>query len=337
MPDRQILIVDDEPQNLAALREVLENYYPLAFANGGEKGVELARTLKPSLILLDIEMPGLNGFEVCKLLKADALTENIPVLFVTSKSDAVNEAAGFDCGAVDFIQKPIIPAVVLARVSTHLSLVRASKLEKSYHEAISMLGTAGHYNDNDTGVHIWRMAAYARAISRAFGWSEIESQQLEAAAPMHDTGKIGIPAEILKKPGKLNPQEWQVMQTHTSIGYEILSKSNAPVFQMAAKVALRHHEKWDGSGYPDGLAGLNIPESARIVALADVFDALTMQRPYKKEWSVEAARAEIRKNTGIHFEPRMVDCFDSIFSELIEIKARWQEEQPRYKMAMAMA
>ena len=335
MPNRQILIVDDEPQNLATLREVLEDYYPLAFANGGKKGLELAKALNPSLILLDIQMPDLNGFEVCRLLKADAQTENIPVLFVTSKSDSVNEAAGFDCGAVDFIQKPIIPAVVLARVSTHLSLVKASQLEKSYHEAISMLGTAGHYNDNDTGVHIWRMAAYARAISRAYVWSESGSQQLEASAPMHDTGKIGIPAEILKKPGKLNPQEWQVMQTHTSIGYEILCKSNAPVFQMAAEVALRHHEKWDGSGYPGGLAGLDIPESARIVALADVFDALTMERSYKKEWSVEAARAEIRKNAGTHFEPRMVDCFESIFSEIIEIKDYWQEEQPQYQMAMA--
>lgn len=327
MPFKPILIVDDEPLNLAALRQVLEDHYPLAFANSGSMALEAARRVHPSLILLDVQMPEIDGLQVCRQLKADPVLESIPVIFVTSLSDAWDEAQGFAAGAVDYITKPISPFVVLARVRSHLSLVRTDRLEKSYREAISMLGTAGHYNDTDTGVHIWRMAAYAHAIAKAAGWSEEDCNHLELAAPMHDTGKIGIPGEILRKPAKLDAAEWDIMKTHTRIGYEILSKSDAPVFQLAAEVALRHHEKWDGSGYPDGLAGEAIPESARIVALADVFDALTMKRPYKEPWPIEKTVAQIREGACNHFEPRLVELFSDILPKLLEIRARWNTQE----------
>lgn len=327
MSQSPILIVDDEPENLAALRQVLSAEHRLVFASNGTDAIAAARKHAPSLILLDIQMPDMFGYEVCTTLKNAPDTKDIPVIFVTSMSDVGNEAAGFAVGAVDYIVKPISPPIVRARVNTHLSLVRTTRLEQSYRDAIYMLGEAGHYNDSDTGVHIWRMAAYAAALAQASGWNDEDCQQIELAAPMHDTGKIGIPDVILRKPGKLDANEWEIMKTHTTIGYDILSKSAAPVFKMAAEIALRHHEKWDGSGYPDGLAGEAIPESARIVALADVFDALTMKRPYKEAWSVEQAMATLREGSGGHFEPRLVELFDSILSRIIEIRTTWDRRE----------
>lgn len=322
-----ILIVDDEPQNLTALREVLEDSYPLAFANSGMTALAAVRKLLPRLILLDIRMPDMDGYGVCLQIKADPALAHIPIIFVTGLAERGDEAKGFAMGAVDYITKPISPAVVRARVRIHLSLVDAGRLEKSYRDAISMLGTAGHYNDTDTGVHIWRMAAYARALAKAAGWVDEDCGQLEIAAPMHDTGKIGIPGHILRKPGRLDAAEWVVMKTHTTIGHSILSQSDAPLFQLAAEVALRHHEKWDGSGYPDGLTGTAIPESARIVAVADVFDALTMRRPYKEAWTVDRAMALLRDGAGGHFEPRLIELFESILPEILDIKSRWDAEE----------
>jgi len=330
MSHHPILIVDDEPQNLAALRQVLRDHYPLAFANSGETALAALSKVTPALILLDINMPDLDGYEVCRRLKADPASEHIPVIFVTSLSEVGNEEKGFTVGAVDYIAKPISPSIVLARVRTHLSLVRSSRLEQSHRDAIAMLGTAGHYNDTDTGMHIWRMAGYARALAAASGWSPADCQMLETAAPTHDTGKIGIPGSILRKPGKLDAEEWEVMKTHTRIGHGILSRSEAPLFQMAAEVALYHHERWDGSGYPDGLAGEAIPEAARIVAVADVFDALTMERPYKSAWPSEKAIAAIKAGAGSQFDPRLVEVFLSILPEIRAIKAHWdaQDESP---------
>ena len=321
-----ILIVDDEPKNLAVLEQILACDYALIFARNGAEAIAAAHKHSPSLILLDIQMPGKNGYEVCRELKADKRTEAIPVIFVSSLAEVGDEAAGFAIGAVDYIIKPVSQAIVSARVRTHLSLVRASSLEQSYLDAIYMLGEAGHHNDTDTGVHIWRMAAYAGALAAVAGWSAARCKQMELAAPMHDTGKIGIPDAILKKPGKLEPDEWVIMKQHPSMGHRILSKSNAPVFQMAAEIALRHHEKWDGSGYPDGLAGDAIPESARIVALADVFDALTTKRPYKAAWSLDQVMATIAEGAGCHFEPRLVDAFVSILPQILEIKATWDAQ-----------
>jgi putative two-component system response regulator len=320
---KTILIVDDEPNNLQLLRMVLRTHYKLMFANNGEKCLDIATQRLPDLILLDVMMPDLTGYEVCERLKKIPSTKHIPVIFVTALGEAKSEAKGFDAGAVDYISKPISAAIVLRRVKTHLSLVRVKELEESQKSAIYMLGRAGHLHDTDTGVHIWRMAAYSKAIALAAGWSSERAESLELAAPMHDTGKIGIPDEILKAKKKLTPEEWVVMKTHTTIGYEILSLSSSKIFKLAAEIAISHHERWDGSGYPEGLAGEKIPQSARIVAIADVFDALTMKRPYKKAWTTEESMAEIKKLSGSHFDPELVEIFDSISSRLVKIKEHW--------------
>lgn len=318
-----LLIIDDEPHNLAALRQVLSDEYRLVFARNGAEAIDAANKHKPSLILLDVQMPDMDGYAVCSILKSNPKTENIPVIFVTSMATIGDETAGFAVGAVDYIVKPISPPIVRARVRTHLSLVREAQLERSNRESIFMLGEAGHYNDTDTGVHIWRMAAYSKALAAARGWDPHDCDIMEMAAPMHDTGKIGIPESILRKPGALTPDEWTVMQTHTSIGHSILSKSEAPVFKLAAEIALYHHEKWDGNGYPRKLAGDAIPESARIVALADVFDALTMKRPYKEAWPIERTMATIKETSGTHFDPDIVDTFCAILPQILDIKEIW--------------
>ena len=322
-----ILIVDDEPQNLAVLEHILSPHHLLVFARDGDEALLAVQKHRPSLILLDIEMPGMNGYAVCRALKTNPATENIPVIFISGKSAEGDEATGFEVGAVDYIVKPVSPAIVLARVRTHLSLVRASHLEKSYHDAIHMLGEAGHFNDNDTGVHIWRMAAYASALAQACGLAPELCQQIELAASMHDTGKIGISNAILKKPGKLDAAEWLEMKTHPRIGHDILAKSDAPLFVLAAEIALRHHERWDGTGYPDGLAGAAIPLSARIVALADVFDAMVTKRPYKQPWPIDQVMTTLRYSAGSHFEPRLVQVFESILPRILAIKAVWDSKE----------
>lgn len=318
-----ILIVDDEPINLAKLRDILDNRYDLVFARNGAEALAAVAKHRPALILLDVQMPDMDGYEVCRRLKAIPLTEDIPVIFVTRLEGDWHEEAGFAAGAVDYLTKPVSPEVVKARVRTHLSLVRAQRLETAYRDAIFMLGEAGHYNDTDTGVHIWRMAAYSRALAEAAGWSKAQVDLIELAAPMHDTGKIGIPDAILKKPAALDAAEWEVMKQHPRIGYEILCKSEAPVFQLAAEVALNHHEQWNGNGYPGGLVGTAIPESARIVAIADVFDALSMKRPYKEAWPLEQVLAYLDKGAGYHFDPRLHGVFRGIMPQILAIKAEW--------------
>ena len=327
MHDSPLLIVDDEPRNLAAMRQILADDHPLVFARNGTEALAATARRAPALILLDIQMPDMDGYQVCRALKADPATASIPVIFVTGLTDVGDEAAGFAAGAVDYIVKPFSPPIVRARVATHLSLVQASRLERSYHDALAMLGMAGHYNDTDTGVHIWRMGAYARELAGALGWTRTACDDLERAAAMHDTGKIGIPGEILRKPGKLDADEWEVMKRHTRIGHEILSRSDAPLFKLAAEIALRHHERWDGGGYPDGLAGEDIPESARIVAVADVFDALTMKRPYKEAWPVERTMAHMQANSGSHFDPRLIGRFTEIMPRILEIKSEWDARE----------
>lgn len=304
-----ILIVDDEPANLALLRQILGPDYSLVFARNGAEALTAAHKHRPSLVLLDIEMPGISGYEVCRALKANPATEGIPVIFVTSLSEVGNETAGFDAGAVDYIVKPVSPPIVRARVRTHLSLVSAKQLAQSYDDAIYMLGEASEFKDTDTGTHIWRMAAYSSALAQAAGWEHAACLQLEMAAPMHDIGKLAVPDAILHKPGKLDAQEWAVMQTHCETGYKILSKSSAPLLHMAATVARYHHERWDGTGYPCNLAGEDIPEMARIVAIADVFDALSTVRPYKEAWPLERVLQTLREGAGSHFDPRLLALF----------------------------
>lgn len=335
----RILIVDDEPNNLQLLRQILKGKYQLSMATSGYQALEIAHKMNPDLILLDVMMPELDGYETCVQLKSDPATAAIPVLFVTAKTDPKDEKRGFEVGAVDYITKPVSGPIVLARVETHLALYdqqrtmqvqimqRTTDLAESQKAAIHMLGEAGHYNDTDTGMHIWRMAAFSAFLARKSGWHVSRARQLEFAAPMHDTGKIGIPDAILKKPGKLTPEEWSTMQTHAQIGYDILSKSKTPLFQMAAEIALCHHEKWNGSGYPNGLMHDAIPESARIVAIADVFDALTMKRPYKDAWPIAKAFEEIKRGRGQHFDPLLIDCFFDHQLDILQLKEEWDEKE----------
>jgi len=324
-----ILIVDDEPANLALLRQILSPEHALVFARNGAEALAAAAKHRPALILLDIEMPDMDGYTTCRKLKQDPLTESIPVLFVTSLAETGDETAGFEAGAVDYLVKPVSPPVVRARVRTHLSLVSTKQLAQSYNDAIYMLGEASEFKDADTGTHIWRMAAYSSALAAASGWKKDACQQLELAAPMHDIGKLGIPDAILHKPGKLDAQEWSVMQTHATVGYKILSKSAAPLLQMAATIAHCHHEQWDGSGYPRGLAGEDIPEMARIVAIADVFDALTTKRPYKEVWPLDRVMETLHSSAGSHFEPRLVEHFTRILPQILAIQQEWDSRASR--------
>lgn len=335
MNSGKILCVDDEPINLGLLRSVLQDDYKLVYARSGAEALQAVSKHRPALILLDVVMPDMSGYEVSRRLRQSAAGRRIPVIFVSSRGDELDEQAGFDAGGVDYITKPISPPIVRARVRTHLSLVDAAELEASHRAAIHMLGEAGHYNDTDTGMHIWRMAAYCRRLAEAAQWSVQEAGLLELAAPMHDTGKIGIPDAILKKPGKLDPQEWEIMRTHSRIGHEILRRGDAGLFQLAAEVALRHHERWDGSGYPDGLAGESIPESARIVAIADVFDALTTRRPYKEPWPLERVMATLDEAAGSHLDARLIGAFKGVLPEILEIKAHWDAREANLPCVLA--
>ena len=321
----QILVVDDEASNLQLLRHILQDQYRLLFAKDGPRALELARSEDPQLILLDVMMPGMTGYETCKLLKADPATAAIPVIFVTALNDTDDELVGFEAGAVDYITKPVSPPIVRARVRTHLSLVGVDELKKTRLEIVQRLGLAAEYKDNETGLHVIRMSHYARILGLALGMTEAEAEDLLHAAPMHDVGKIGIPDSILRKPAALDADEWKVMQSHAAIGGAIIGKHAGGMLAMAYDVAVTHHEKWDGSGYPNGLKGEEIPLVGRIVAIADVFDALTSARPYKAEWPVEKAIEYMEAQRDKHFEGRLVDIFFQQMPALLEIKERWAE------------
>lgn len=324
-PRQCLLLVDDEPTNLQVLRHILQDDYRLLFAKDGPKALELAGRERPALVLLDVMMPGMTGHDVCQQLKNDPATREIPVIFVTALADTEDEAKGFEVGAVDYITKPVSPAIVKARVRTHLSLVRMDELKRTRLEIVQRLGLAAEYKDNETGLHVIRMSHYSRILARALGWSEADCDDLLNAAPMHDVGKIGIPDAVLRKPGKLDADEWAVMRQHVSIGANIIGEHPAGLLRMAQRIALTHHEKWDGSGYPNGLAGEDIPIEGRIVAIADVFDALTSERPYKQAWPVEEAVAFLREQSGQHFDPDLVELFIQQLPAVLEVKARWAE------------
>jgi putative two-component system response regulator len=334
-----ILVVDDLPENIELLTEVLEPYYRTKIAINGEKALKIALSEdQPDLILLDIMMPGINGYEVCEKLKASPHARGIPVVFVTDMSEIEDERKGLELGAVDYITKPISPAIVLARVRTHLALydqtrelermveLRTAELEKTRTQVIRRLGRASEFKDNETGNHVIRMSHYSRLIGQASGMDEKSVDIMFNAAPMHDVGKIGIPDHVLLKPGKLDDAEWEIMRKHPEMGAEIIGKHSDDLLLTARLVALTHHEKWDGSGYPNQLEGMAIPLAGRIVAIADVFDALTSVRPYKKAWKVEDAVRFIEENAGSHFDPDLIQPFRDALPEMLHIKARYAEE-----------
>lgn len=333
----KILVVDDEPINLQVLRQILQGDYRLLFARDGEKALQLAADERPHLILLDVMMPGLNGLETCRRLKSGTTTRAIPVIFVTALSEASDESAGFDAGAVDYITKPVSPAVVRARVRTHLSLVRVDELQQTRLQIIQCLGRAAEYRDNETGLHVVRMSHYSHILALAAGLGEARAEEIMNAAPMHDIGKIGVPDAVLLKAGPLDETERSIMQEHVRMGAEILGEHDSPLLRMARSIALAHHEKYDGSGYPAGLAGEAIPIEARIVAIADVFDALTSVRPYKKAWTVDDAIALLQREKGRHFDPVLVDLFIDQLAAILEIKERYAEETVDVQLRPALA
>ena len=322
---RTLLLVDDEPANLHVLKHILQDDYHLIFAKDGKKALELSREVIPALILLDVSMPEFSGYEVCVELKKDQTTSKIPVIFISALTEIIDETHGFEVGAVDYITKPLNPAIVKARVSTHVSLVRADELLKAQLEIIHRLGRAAEYKDNETGLHVIRMSHYSKLLALAAGLSEQVAERLYQAAPMHDVGKIGIPDHILLKPGPLDVAEWKIMKGHPEIGKEIIGYHDSPLLRDAQTIALTHHEKWDGSGYPHQLKGDKIPLIGRIIAIVDVFDALTTERPYKKAWSVEDAITLIKLESGKHFDPELVSLFIDILPSILKVKAQWSE------------
>ena len=321
-----ILAVDDEASNLQLLRQILQDHYRLLFAKDGARALELARQEQPDLILLDVMMPGMSGYEVCAALKAHPATASVPVIFVTALTETADEVEGFEAGAVDYITKPISPPVVRARVRTHLSLVRMEALRASRLEIVQRLGLAAEYKDNETGLHVIRMSHFSHILGLAAGLSELEADDLLHAAPMHDVGKIGIPDRILQKPGPLDADEWSIMKSHVTIGAEIIGEHDRGMLALARSIALTHHEKYDGSGYPHGLVGEAIPLVGRIVAIADVFDALTSVRPYKKAWTEEEAVNFLHEQKGRHFDPALVDLFTEKMPAIREVRMRWAEK-----------
>ncbi|WP_020210769.1 response regulator [Gilvimarinus chinensis] len=321
----RVLIVDDEPVNLKVMQGVLADHYRLIFAKSGQVALELVAKEPPKLILLDVMMPGMSGIEVCQELKKNPATRSIPVIFVTAMSDHNDEYNGFEVGAVDYITKPIIPSLVRARVRNHLSLVQAEQLKQAHIDLVQRLGNAAEYKDEDTGEHILRMSHYSKLLALEAGISEEHAELIRQAAPMHDIGKIGIPDAILLKPERLSEDEFQLMKTHAQIGAHILQGSSSPLIQLAHTLALEHHEKWDGSGYPQGLKGEEISLEARIVSIADVFDALTSKRPYKQAWPIDDAFKLIEDQAGLHFDPELVKLFLQLKNEILAIKKQYSK------------
>ena len=335
-----VLVIDDTPSNLDVLTGILKDAYQVKVAINGHIGIKIAKTIpQPDLILLDIMMPDIDGFEVCRQLKSQPNTAHIPIIFVTAKIDPEDEVKGLSLGAVDYITKPITPEIARQRVKTHLSLYdqkralyeqvqeKTEEIKLGLLETIKILGRAAEFKDNETGMHVLRMSHYCYVLAIAAGMPREDAETLRDAAPMHDIGKIGIPDAILLKPGKLDDQEWNVMRQHVEFGIEILGNhSNSKLMKTAVQVAQYHHEKWDGTGYPNQVSGEDIPLVGRIAAVADVFDALTANRPYKQAWSLEDTLALFEREKGKHFDPMVVDLLIQNLDQILSIKEQFKDE-----------
>ena len=328
-----ILAVDDSSANRDFIHDSLEDTYRVDVAESGEEALERAvKDPIPDLILLDVNMGGIDGYETCKRLKNDPRTRSIPVVFLTSLSREEDEEQGLSLGAVDYIRKPFSIPVLKVRVRNQLELLRyreyletlvdkrTRELRETQNEVILRLAKAAEYRDNETGSHIKRMGYYAMVLAEALKVSRREADLIFDASPMHDVGKIGIPDYILLKPGKLTAEEWEIMKTHPIIGAQLLGDHPSEILTVAAKIALTHHEKWDGSGYPTGLRGEQIPLEGRIVAICDVFDALLSKRSYKPAWTFDQALDEINRLSNVQFDPVVVRAFNNVFPELAKIR-----------------
>jgi len=361
-PPEQVLLVDDTPANLQILHQTLRGQgYRLLVARSGEQAVEIARKARPELILLDIMIPGMDGYAVCRVLKEAPATRDIAIIFLSALDDTAAKVRGLELGAVDYISKPFQAAEVIARVETHLKvrrleqcLTRANTELRELNERLEdkvlertmqlMRGRDGiiygmarlaEARDNETGRHLDRMSRYsellARQMTRAHaGLDEGWVVTVRTTAVLHDIGKIGIPDAVLHKPGRLDEAERRIMNRHPAIGGDALEEiqlrwGNDPFLVTATEIAASHHEKWDGSGYPRGLEGEDIPLAARIVAVADVYDALRTERVYKPAWDHHRARQVIVEGAGSHFDPQVVEAFLAIEDELETISTQWAD------------
>lgn len=337
-----ILLVDDQLVNIKLLEKMLRQsgFTAIFSTTKSEEVKNLYFENEIDLVLLDIRMPVMDGFEVMAQLRAEIQNDYLPVLVLTAELTSQTRERALSSGAKDFITKPFNQAEVIQRIYNMLEVrllhkqvrlqnetleqqvrQRTEQLEQSRLEIIKRLGRAAEYKDNETGNHILRMSHFAQMLAQAAGLEQEQCDNILLAAPMHDIGKIGIPDSILLKPGKLDPDEWEIMKTHVSIGADLLDGTDIPLLVTARNIALSHHEKWDGTGYPNGLAGENIPIEGRICAICDVFDALTSERPYKKAWPVEEAVDFLRQQKGKHFEPRLVDLFETILQDILSYRA----------------
>lgn len=355
-----ILVVDDTPENLQLMHGLLRDLYRVRLGTSGEEGVALARKEpQPDLILLDIMMEGIDGYETCRRLKADAQTLGIPVIFLTAMGEEQDQEEGFRCGCVDFITKPISPSLTLARIATHLSLkqtkdllaehnrdlqqqveLRTREVQTVQDVTILAMASLAETRDNETGMHIRRTQNYVKALAEALHNGSPYAGQLDEAmiellyksAPLHDIGKVGIPDGILLKPGKLTDEEFQSMRQHTVMGARIIAfaerslQSPSSFLRLAREIAHHHHENWDGSGYPNGLSGTDIPLSARLMSLADVYDALISRRCYKPAMSHEEASALILAEDGRKFDPVVVEMFRRCVDRFAAIASQFNDD-----------
>jgi putative two-component system response regulator len=342
----RILVVDDEPTNLKLLDKLLtsQGYQQLVLLQDPRQVCQRYLEMRPDLILLDINMPHLDGFQVMAQLQAlnDPLLP--PIVILTAQHSQDNLLKALAAGARDFVGKPFDRTELLMRVRNMLDAQlahrmvhdqkavleemvrdRTEALKQTRLQVVHRLGRAAEYRDNETGLHTIRMSQTSTLIAASLGWGSDDCELLLHASPMHDVGKIGIPDAILLKSGPLEPGEWEIMKSHSAIGAHILADGDSDLLRMAGVIALNHHEKWDGSGYPNGLAQYAIPQAGRIVAIADVFDALMSSRPYKKPWAVDAAVAFVSENSGKQFDPEVVMHFLKCLPGIIAIRERYRE------------
>ncbi len=354
-----ILVVDDTPANLTLMSALLKDDYKVKLANSGERGLAIAFSdAPPDLILLDIMMPEIDGYEVCSRLKNDLRTCNIPVIFLTAKTEMEDEKRGLEMGAIDYIFKPISPPIMLARVKNHLLLKEAADflrdktayLDAEVHRrteeviaiqdvTIQIVTALAETRDPETGNHIRRTQFYVKALAEKLKTHPRFSHDLTAhnietfykSAPLHDIGKVGIPDKILLKPGRFEPEEFEIMKTHAKLGFDAIEQAEHQLgikvdfLRTAKEIALSHHEKWDGSGYPYGLMGDKIPLSARLMAIADVYDALISRRIYKEGMPHNEALNLMRQDRGTHFDPDIFDAFIEIEAQVIEIAQKYAD------------
>lgn len=352
-----ILVVDDQPQNIELLEaHLVPPGYEIVTAASGEEALGKLSGGPIDLILLDVMMPGMDGFEVTRRVRQDDTNRLLPIILVTALRGTEDRVRGIEAGCDDFISKPLDKTELLARVRSLLKVKAYNDLMGDYRkelesevtartkelkhalerikaaslETIYRLSMASEYKDEDTGAHVKRMSRYSVAVARRLGLDESTCDAILYAAPMHDLGKIGIPDRILVKPARLSPLEWEIIKQHTIIGAKILQGSDAEFIRLGETIARSHHEKWDGSGYPNSLKGVEIPIAGRITAIADVFDALTVKRPYKEPFSVEKSLSIIQEGMGSHFDPDVVDAFFAIQNEILAIKRQYGDENQQF-------